>query len=77
MELEVFNKEDEKEDKKVRLKLEDDGCGEIDLQVVDENGDNITTLLTVQEDGTIKRHGSVDDDLGFELDSKDRVKFDC
>lgn len=76
MDLEIFKKK-EKESDKTRLAFRKDGCGNIDVIVVDEDGDKryAGTLLTINKDGTIERCHNMNDDLGFKLDCSGRIKL--
>lgn len=70
MRFEIFNTYD---DSKTLLKLKQDD-GDVILQVVDNNGRWITNLLTIKANGTLYKHSSVDDAVGFQLDSYGRIK---
>lgn len=68
MNLKVFN-EESTVDKEVFLKLKkrEDGRG-VDLLAVDSQGNRISSLLLIRNDGTFDRYTHVSSYLGFLLD---------
>jgi hypothetical protein len=76
MKLKVFEQEQEKE-KEVILKLEEWSDG-IVLIAVDEDGNKVVRgkLLRLQNNGMIHLYRAIDTDLGFQLDSKGRIKIE-
>lgn len=69
MKLEIYEPENGKvQEEPVRLRLSQLDNGIIFLDVVDENGNGVTTLLDITSDGKIELLSDVDDNLGFQLD---------
>jgi hypothetical protein len=64
----------EKNTQDIMLRLVRDG-NDIDLVVVDCDGETISSLIGIQSDGRIVLYSDVADDLGFELDDDGRVEM--
>jgi hypothetical protein len=62
----------------VFLKLQDAGGGDIEVVVVDEDGDVQSQghLVTFKTNGKIARASDVGEDFGFDLDGRERIKFE-
>jgi hypothetical protein len=77
MKLQVYEATAKKEEI-VRLKLSDDGNGDIDLFAVDEGGYRVPYgwLLTLKTNGMLLRHRAVSNKLGFDLDCDGCIKFE-
>ena len=73
MKLEIYEPEKVEKEKPVKLRLVKHGT-EIQLEVVDEDGDEIATLLGITSDGVIELWNGVNSNLGFELDNNNRIK---
>jgi hypothetical protein len=76
MKLQVYEATTKKEEI-VRLKLEDDGDGNITLCAVSGEGNVVYcgALLRFKSNGTILRLAAVSDEIGFALDDG-RIKFE-
>ena len=72
MKFKVF-KEAEKEDE-VFFRLDTTGSG-IFLECVDNNGNHISNILKIQNDGTLYRSISVSEKTGLSLDADRRVNL--
>ena len=59
---------------KVSMKLIANSDG-VTLVAVDEEGDEISSILTIGNDGFIHRYTSVDEDLGLKLGDEGQVQF--
>lgn len=57
---------------KLRVFLEDDGCGGIDLKVLTK-GYADYYIANLQSDGTLYLHDGLPDDLGLTLDAAGRI----
>ena len=70
--MKIYN---EKSKKETLLKLNESGLddGNIDLIVVDEHGDWITTICVIQNNGTIRLCPGVDKDCGIQLDDNRKI----
>jgi hypothetical protein len=78
MKLEVYQSREEKEaaaaaeaNKPIRLKLTPIGSG-FDLEVVDEAGEEICSLIRITPEG-VYRHSGINRDIGFELNKNGRL----
>lgn len=76
MKLSIFKEPSEapKEEKHVRLRLVKEGWG-ISVVAIDERGERVRSgyLLEFMPDGKIHRSPSINDTIGFDLDSQGRI----
>lgn len=63
---------EEKSNKEIQLRLVEDD-GDIDLVVVDSDGDIMEHILSITSAGKLKLYHNISDDLGFKLDSDDKL----
>ncbi len=76
MKLEIYDDTTPEPESVVRLHLVKHGSS-IAVHAVDANGETEPAgrILLFHSDGTISRTGSMNSDLGFQLDESGRVKF--
>ncbi len=78
MKIEIWNEPEEAPERRVRLKLQYDAIndGSVDLVAVDERGVMLGggVLLTIYKEG-IDRIEGMSSEIGFELDSNERIKI--
>ena len=74
--LKAFTEAAPVEAKPIQLKLVDREDGEVSVVAVDEDGERVPAgyLITFTPDGKIRRAKSVNDELGFSLDSMGRIE---
>jgi len=74
MKIEIYNPSAPEPEQPTRLALKE-YAGSIRLVAVNAAGHTVSSgnLLTFEDDGTVYRHESVNETLGFQLDSQGRI----
>ncbi len=76
--LEIFDKQKGKE-KIIGIYMNKTGSeddGDITLTAIDRSTGRSSVIVSVNQDGTLKRFRNIKKDFGFKLDDLDRIKLD-
>ena len=77
MKLEIYEEQEVEKDETIRLTLIE-SMGSIDLIIVNREGQRLrdAAILTINDDGTMKRLQNLSQSHGFQLDEEGRIKME-
>lgn len=74
LKLEIYEpKKEKQEEKKLQLRLDTDGSGNVGLMTVDKDGNNKYCILTITPHGNLRRLQHLGGELGLKLDKFSRI----